>query len=551
MGSEKRRLAALALIGAVAGSALPAHAVDPSFRLHADEFPISPLTRLIVGVNVGDVEISSLTIAPSYPDSDALLAGDVWDFSTLDGADRVLQAVPVAPGWTCYVPEPGSIPDAPCGFDRPENDFLFVQDALDTDARDTLAIDFDGVGTYYLRAWAIDEGDTPATGDDELRLCLWPDGDRKEVPFVVFQHPDAMDPTRQYMLPGDTWGSETFECSNFGSPIGVTQGSPCGSAGGLSAVLNDGNETMGRIIGRATSIGTLTLPSGHQLDAILVESLASFRAVLNPFCIDTGERTRQYQLMWLVPGYGPMVQVRSPDDQPPGTPWTTTTSTVVGYGLLPPLSIQVDAVTATTVTVSWDPGTITRFIDGYEVHWGTEPATGGAAPPPFSSGFLDAAAGTSHVVSGLLPETTYWFTVTTLRSYTDPRSGETTPYRSIGLPESIGADVDGDGERDTSYPPEVSATTEPGAGDSLAVSVPVELLGSGPSPLLDSLFDAGCQVPPHRLCPDTVEPGPLPHVAFGHGIAGGGPSLTLYQHSSPTTTMRVMRSADDLIFQPN
>jgi hypothetical protein len=49
--------------------------------------------------------------------------------------------------------------------------------------------------------------------------------------------------------------------------------------------------------------------------------------------------------------------------------------------------------------------------------------------------------------------------VTSKSSYTDPVSNVTTEYRSVALPKSIGADIDGDGTRDTSYPPEVSATT--------------------------------------------------------------------------------------------
>ena len=149
-------LAALVLLSL----APAAGAVDPNFRIYDDQFPLQPLDRLILGLNAGMVPISSLT-AEGYPSAAAMEAGTTWDFRGLTGTRRALQEAPVDGTWTCYIPESGDIPDRPCGFDRPENDILLVQDDLETGSRDTLAIDYDGAGTYYLRVtdfcqWLVD-----------------------------------------------------------------------------------------------------------------------------------------------------------------------------------------------------------------------------------------------------------------------------------------------------------------------------------------------------------------------------------------------------------
>jgi hypothetical protein len=526
--------------------AAPAAAVEPGLRIHADEFPLTPLTRVVVGMDAGAVPISSLTTAPSYPNGAALEAGTVWDFSGVTGGDVVVQTAPVAPGWSCYVPEAGlAIPDLPCGFDQPENDLLLALETVDTDGRDVAAIDFDGVGTYFLRAWAIDEGDTPATGEQELRLCLQPRTGRPEVPFLVFPNVDG---ARRYMAAGDPqWMSDEFDCST-GFPIVATLGAPCGTAGGQSALLQRDAGSLGRFTGRVAGAGTVTLPSGHVLDTLLVEFLASFNAAaFPPLCFDGG-RTRQYQLLWLLPGYGPIVQVRSTDDQNPDlTTWTTTSSTVIGYGLLPPLTVRVDSVTSTTMTVSWDPGRVTRFIDGYEVQWGTQ--SGATGPLPNRSAVLPAAAGTSFTITGLSPDTSYFVSVATVRSYMDPRARVTTEYRSLSLPETVGADVDGDGTRDTSYPPEASARTSVAGPADLAVNRSVRLLPAGPTPPVASAFAAGCRVPPHALCAEETVPGALDGlVLMGEAARTGVPSLRFYEHSDAVDTMKLRRAGDDLVF---
>ena len=41
-------------------------------------------------------------------------------------------------------------------------------------------------------------------------------------------------------------------------------------------------------------------------------------------------------------------------------------------GLFPPRSITSTGATDTTISISWDPGTVTHHIDGYKVYWDTD-----------------------------------------------------------------------------------------------------------------------------------------------------------------------------------
>jgi hypothetical protein len=527
--------------------------VDPNFRISDDQFPLTPLTRLVMGLNAGMVPISSLT-AEGYANAAAMEAGTTWDFRGLTGTVRVLQEGPVTDQFSCYIPENGDIPDRPCGFDLPGNDILLLQDDLETGARDVLAIDYDDAGTYFLRAWAIDEGWSTAgpdpDPDDELRLCFSPDGDRKAVPFVRFANDDGMG--GHYITGTDPpWASETFECSLSGSPFGVAQEQPCGAGGGVFAVLTDGDGTNGRVSGRIANPGTVTLPSGHVLDALMVEILASFRAVINPLCIPTGNRNRQYLLIWFVPEYGPIIQIRSDSDQDPDlSGWTIASSTVVGYGLLPPLTIVADSVGPSTATVTWEPGLVPDAAEAYEVHWGT--VSGHVAAPANSSGPLPAALGNTYTVTGLLPETDYWISVSSRRTYTDPYMGVVTDYQSIVLPTSIGADVDGDGEQDVSYPPEVMVTTLEAAAEELAINRQVGLDTGAPVPPLADVFDPACTAGVFTICADEFVPGPLDGMRLsGELVLSGSDGLRFYEHSDGSRTMKLAKRGNDLLLTAN
>ena len=524
----RQRLFALLLL-VLAPSA--ARAVDPNLRIHVSEFPLAPLQRVVFAYDAGPTAIANL-ISPTIVTAADLEAQPSWDFSGLTGELAVLQTAPVAAGWSCYVPDPVR---NGCGFALANNDLLLVRDNLASGSRGATALDFDGTATLYERAQTISEG----TGN-EIRLCLNP-AYYPNVAFLKFQGTDALGP---YLSGGDpSWASPTFSCS--GTLNSVVQGSNCnGSAGTGGGFDNDGG-TAGQAQARVIRAGTLTLPSGHVVDSILVEALASFSVRIAGCLFDSGQAIRLYQLFWYVPHYGAIAQMVSPQDTASLTAWRQAESTSIGFGLLPPLSITADSTTASSVTVSWDPGRVTSEIDEFVVHWGTQP--GAVVAPPDSSelrGDTIPVTQTSYTITGLAPATTYYVSVTTKRAYTDPLAGVTTAYRSIELPLTVGADVDGDGTRETSYPPEVAAVTAAGGGDEMRVNRQVRLTASGASPTVGSQMACG------GMCVDQTFPGPLPMSLPGEAPPSGTASLWLYLHSDPTTTMKVAKSGAELDFVP-
>ncbi len=525
-------LAALAALACIA--ALPARAVDPNFRVYADEFP-GTLQRILATAEAGPTPMTTL----GSPDAVDLESRTTWDFSSVTGQPAIYQTAPVSPGWSCYVPDPL---DPKCGFDLPGNDLLIVRDNLITLSRGALALDFDGTGTFFQRAQAVNESERDATAD-ENRLCFNPSV-HPNIPYLVFGQVDG---ARRFMRAGDTWQSAVFSCNT--DPLNVTQGSPCpGFAGGQSGSFRDGNQTLGRATGRAIRAGTMTLPSGHVVDALLVELLASFNVRLACF-IDVS-RIRLYQLGWLVPHHGFLAQITSPTDTASLAAWTTAESTAIAYGLLPALDVTITGVAPGSISVSWDPGRNTSFVDEWIVQWSTQPGTAG--PMPFDSeraGDTIPAGQTSYSIRGLLPDTDYHVTVIAKKVYADPVSGVTTAYRSIAPPLFIGADVNGDGTRDTEYPVVRMART-PAMTAGMAVNESVFLTPAGAAPPVASAFQPACAQPPHAICPDRFVPGPLPMTLSGEALPSGSNRVTFYDHSDPTTTMRLAKSAGAIVATP-
>jgi hypothetical protein len=511
---------------------LAARAVDPNLRVYADEYPAPspprPANVVVVGLDVGPAPMSTLGGA----DAAAVEALTSWDFSALAGQRVILQVVPVEDPWSCYVPDPVGPPQ--CGFSLPGNDQLWVRDNEVTGTRGCIALDFNGSDALE-RAQVIGEG-TPG----ELRLCFNPSA-HPDLPFFSFPHPDG---ARWFVQEGDAWQSAVFSCNT--DPLNVTSGSPCPSfAGGQSASFTDGNGTLGRATGRCVQAGTLTLPSGHVVDSLLVELLASFN--INALCFFPGGRIRLYQLMWLIPHYGVIAQASSAQDTASLAAWTTAESTSVGYGLLPPVDVQITGTTATSIDVSWDPGRLTDFIDGYEVQWGMQSGSVAGLPNTLRV----AAPATSATIPGLSPDTVYFVSVISLRTYHDPIANVDTDYASIALPRTIGADIDGDGIRDTQYPVERSARTLAGVAEALAVNRQVDLSAPGPNAQARAQFAAACQQPPFAVCPDVTVPGSLPVTLAGEAAASIPPRLCFYEHSTPVTTMRVSRTGAALTITAN
>lgn len=70
--------------------------------------------------------------------------------------------------------------------------------------------------------------------------------------------------------------------------------------------------------------------------------------------------------------------------------------------------------------------------------------------------------------------------------------------------------------------------------------------------LTGAQFDAACRRPEWALCPEEVVTAPLEGLLLpGEAAATGAASLRLYEHSDAVTTMKVVRSADALLFHAN
>lgn len=433
-------------------AATAALAVKPGFRVHADEFALEPLETVRAGLRFENVPLASLTAAGTTSGS-ALVGRSTWDFRParlLAGAtDSIAQVVPASAAWSCYLPD-----TIACGFGATDVDALGVEDSLvaGVPSRDAASGGYDpATGILRGRATVSSEGNATT----ELRVCLGTGASAPLLPAAVFANVEPG--SRRSMRAGDpAWQSPVFNCVEA-----ATYGAPCRAAGGQKASLaSRPGVTEGRVRGRVAGAGTITLPSGHVLDALLLEGFTSYtaRAPGVPCFLDV-LTVRQWRLSWVVPHVGALVSLSSPQDTAQLSAFTTAASTFIGHGLLPPLSMRATSVTPDAVTVAWDPGLLgERFIDGYEVHWG--PGSQADQAPAFHSGPIPSGT-TSYRIQGLAPEQAIRVSVTSFRSYADPVSGLTTRYGSVGLPVRIGADTNGDGQDDHSYPPEVVVTTAP------------------------------------------------------------------------------------------
>jgi len=420
------RIATVVTLALITLAASSAPAVEPDFEVCVDRYPLTPLERILYSSALFNPRIDSLT-AEGYADAAALLAGANWDFSGMSGTDVIIQNVPVDSTWSCTVSGSCS------GFAPAFADSLRTIDIPSTNVRNVWAFQHDGSGKLLFRGFVNSEGSV-----DELRICSTDD-------FAFFD----------FAGPGLCLNDATPAWANpVPCAIWARGDDPCGLE--LPDTALDG-----QLPGRVVRTGTLTLPSGHVLDTVLVELIADFD--LRRFelftCTVAVDQLRQYILQWIVPDYGMIVEMNSMEVEP-DLSWQVADSVTIGHGLLPPLSIQVDSVSGDRVTVSWDPGRTSAHIDEYVVYWGEQP--GEVVAPPFSServGDTILAPQTSYTITGLDAGKTYHISVTSKSRYIDPYSLIETPYESIAMPSTIGADIDGDGNRDTSYPPEVTATT--------------------------------------------------------------------------------------------
>jgi len=337
--------------------------------------------------------------------------------------------------------------------------------------------------TWWQRGVDRYDGVAGAFGEGESRLCYVSDG-RTEVPLWRFPNVDAVG---SYMQLGDSRFEHTaFACENVIVSPFVTYGYAC-------------SDFEGKSYGEVVNEGVVKLPSGHQLKALVVQSVTEYCVNLVASCSGffLVDDVRSVSYLWEVPHIGTVARVLSNKTVQTKTDFIHVAEVDVKYGLFPPLTLTVGSVDSESVQLSWDPGLITDEIDDYHIYWDIEsggrcniggedcnadaPSVGDhcAATQACCSTPGDSCDGydfdsdthatqvnfdtpTSATIDGLDPGTTYHFTVNARSSFTDPSTAITTVYESPSYPTRIPAvPVD--------LPLEVSATTTASCAPSLEV----------------------------------------------------------------------------------
>jgi fibronectin type III domain protein len=391
---------------------------------------------------------------PSYATVGDLIAAGTWDFSIVNsGAEVASTTTPINSAETCNYNQCGyTTPGA--YLERTDKSFnvpatLYkVNDAAQQENR---ASDV----TIWLRAGSQNEGVSGGLGSGESGFCYITFGGvtRTPVPLWQFTHLDAGS-TDYYTQAGDSWQGGPFNCEQnlFNQVCGggglfsklYTKGCTSGSTG-----THAGTQSVTMIKG-----GVVTLPSGHTFNALLAKNVADFCVFLGSSCLSASDTVRTVNYLWQVPYLGTVVRIQSPQNAPVDlVSFSTLTETDIHFGLFPPVSISVSGTTSTSVSLSWNPGNDTHRITDYRVYWDTDP--GAVSPYAFDSVNNPSQvsfAGTSATISGLTPGTTYYFTVTSRSTFTDPSSGIVTTYESIRYPTQVS------GDPSFIYPVEVQAT---------------------------------------------------------------------------------------------
>ena len=428
---------------------LEAGTPEVGLRVYRDQF-ITPDTfdRLTYGLDVAPavspnttVPLSGMTVE-GYATGGALATATSWDFTPVLGLPNAVIAqtdVPITPAESCN--------SARCGFSLATNDYMSRQDNLASGAKTVAAFDINpAADTVYLRAGSQYEGT-----NDESRFCYDGVSGRGEVPQYRFQNDDA---GRSFMQLGDpAWQGTTWSCNLnlFNTNCGAAEpGKPTDNK------VSPCSSYTGRFNFDITSEGTVKLPSGHWADVLVMRQVADFCVFLaSGSCLFAVQNVRQPVVLFISPTAGSMVQVNGPLNAADFTSWTGVNESVVQFGLLPPLSVQVDGMTQTTVSLSWNPGNQLGYVDRAKVYWDTD--SGSATPYAFNSDTHPGQVtfGTnSATISGLSPGQSYFFTVTLLDSFTEPGSVPvlTLEYESYLYPEGF----NGNG---VTYPAQVQATT--------------------------------------------------------------------------------------------
>lgn len=381
-----------------------------------------------------------------------------WDFTPVSTGVEVgastspINAQETCNSTQCGYTEAGAVLDrTDRSFDNPANlDKINNSLVLESRASDSV---------IWMRSGSQHEGISGSLGSGESRFCYTTFGGvtRTPAPLWDLTHQDAPGAER-YLLPGDAWASTPFNCEqNIYNQI-------CGQSQFLDKLYSKAcSGTTGAHAGTQSGAtmknGVVTLATGHTFNAMLAKNVADFCVYTASTCgaLFKVDEVRTINYLWQVPWIGTVVRLQSVQNAVDLTSWTTVQEGPVAYGPFPPVTIQVTGVADTSVSLSWNPGNDTHRITGYKVYWDTD--SGAASSYAFNSQANPGQAtitGTTATITGLTAGTTYYFTVTTLATYTDPSSLIVTNYESLLYPTQVS------GDPSFVYPVELQAATTGG-----------------------------------------------------------------------------------------
>lgn len=446
-------------------------------KIYSDQMERGSYVDVLYGWDKGSgTTVPSLVPNPGIANMCDLVNLPSWDFSANNTGTQETASTtsPINVNETCNNDECGyTIPAAVLGREDRNITGTLRKDNQSTE-RENRPTDV----TIWLRAGTQNEDKMGIFGTGESRFCHANFGgkNRQPVPLWRFSHQDAQG---WYLQAGDTWESvplnqtgspppdcqETFYTTKCGVPQFLTPNPLYAHACTTSGQTHLGKQSTQMVKG-----GVVTLPSGHTLNALVTRNTADYCVYTGNTCGAPSDRVRTVIYYWQVPYLGSVVLLRSVQHvdftsaeisagaTTPCTNYTTVDFTDFAYGLFPPVSITAGTATDTSVQLSWNPGNDVHRISGYKIYWDTD--SGSATPYAFNSvsnAGQVSIVGTTATISGLTPGTTYYFTVTSLSSYTDPQSTITTSYESIKYPTVVS------GDPSFSYPVEVQKQTTGGA----------------------------------------------------------------------------------------
>lgn len=311
--------------------------------------------------------------------------------------------------------------------------------------------------TIWSRGGVVKEGEPGSLGAGESFYCHGRQANdsngRPQIALYRFPNPEG---GRFYMAVGDpVWGTaetgdEVFNCDqDFNSHRCPTQNCGFGCQSWANGCNLLGSVYSGTQSGQVVKEGPITLPSGHTFQSLVVKTKAEICTGGFSGCLlqTTGVRTVIY--LWVTPYLGTLVRLQSVTNAADETSFSVLDESDIKYGLFPPLSMTVTGATSHSVTLSWNPGLPAggpNRLVGYNIYWGTQSGVYGAPQ------FVDGGTTTSATIDGLMPGTTYFFTVTSLSDYRDPASQQTHRYESLKYPSTVPTNG-------TALPLEVSTAT--------------------------------------------------------------------------------------------